>query len=126
LAEAQDCSNNFQNLHQRTNLTKCDFHDFLSSSAPNLCSKRIDSIINFHGVERHNALTGPIVKTYLLVIIVMRVMRHVLTVSRFYRQSLQSLREGDSFNGKRCGEALLVSPASSDVDSPNWVHGTFS
>ena len=43
-----------------------------------------------------------------------------------YRQSLQALRKGDSSNGNRCNEALLVSLAGSDVDSQNWVQGTFS
>lgn len=43
-----------------------------------------------------------------------------------YRQSAQALKKGDSSNGNRCNEALLVSLASSDVDSQNWVQGTFS
>ena len=43
-----------------------------------------------------------------------------------YRQSLQALRKGDSSNGNRCNEALLVSLAGSNVDSKNWIQGTFS
>lgn len=38
---------------------------------------------------------------------------------------MQALKEGDSSNGQRCAEALLVSLTSSDEDAPNWVYGVF-
>ncbi|KAG6625660.1 hypothetical protein CIPAW_16G113700 [Carya illinoinensis] len=48
------------------------------------------------------------------------------SITNFLGQSLQALKEGDSSNGQWCAEALLVSLASSDVNTPNWVYGTFS
>ncbi|XP_057969781.1 probable receptor-like protein kinase At1g80640 isoform X2 [Malania oleifera] len=48
----------------------------------------------------------------------LRCSRHSVNVVS-YRQALQALGEG-------CAEALLISLASSDTDSANWVHGTFS
>ncbi|KAJ6958236.1 hypothetical protein NC653_040013 [Populus alba x Populus x berolinensis] len=57
LNEAQDCTNTFQNLHNRTNLSTCELQDFISSSkTPNLCSKDVDSAMNLLGVERFSAL----------------------------------------------------------------------
>ncbi|KAG2665102.1 hypothetical protein I3760_16G114200 [Carya illinoinensis] len=108
--EAQDCFNTFQSLHQRTNLNKCEIQQFISSSTPNLCSKGVDSITNFLGFERYSAVYD----------------ETCFNCVCSYRQSLQALKEGDSSNGQRCAEALLVRLASSDVNTPNWVYGTFS
>ncbi|XP_031266320.1 cysteine-rich receptor-like protein kinase 26 [Pistacia vera] len=45
-----------------------------------------------------------------------------------FRESLKILEEKtrDNSERKECGEALLLSLVSSDVNSPNWVPGTFS
>ena len=44
LNEAQDCTNTFQNLHNRTNLSTCELRDFISSSRATILSpSRFDS-----------------------------------------------------------------------------------
>ena len=55
LPEAKDCSNTFQNLHQSSNLAKCELQDLIYSSTAELCSSTIDAIISFLGIERYNA-----------------------------------------------------------------------
>uniref|UniRef100_A0A7N2L2B3 Protein kinase domain-containing protein n=1 Tax=Quercus lobata TaxID=97700 RepID=A0A7N2L2B3_QUELO len=121
LAEAKDCSNTFQNLHRSSNLAKCELQDLISSTAE-LCSSTIDSIISFLGIERYNAFRSNCTNLYAGNYSDETCFNCVMS----YRQSLQALRKGDSSNGNRCNEALLVSLASSDVDSQNWVQGTFS
>ncbi|KAK9275365.1 hypothetical protein L1049_022629 [Liquidambar formosana] len=121
-AEAQDCSTTFQSLHNRIDLSSCGLQNFISASTINSCSKDVDSVINALGNERYNALQSNC---------------GGLSSANYsddacfnclgsYRESLQALREADGSNGRGCGEALLVSLASSNIDSPNWVHGTFS
>lgn len=122
LAEAKDCSNTFQNLHQSSNLAKCELQDLISSSTAELCSSTIDSIISFLGIERYNAFRSNCTNLYAGNYSDETCFNCVMS----YRQSLQALRKGDRSNGNRCNEALLVSLASSDVDSQNWVQGTFS
>ncbi|XP_065638777.1 G-type lectin S-receptor-like serine/threonine-protein kinase At1g61480 isoform X3 [Quercus suber] len=122
LAEAKDCSNTFQNLHQSSNLAKCELQDLISSSTAELCSSTIDAIISFLGIERYNAFRSNCTNLYANNYSDETCFNCVMS----YRQSLQALRKGDSSNGNRCNEALLVSLASSDVDSQNWVQGTFS
>ncbi|XP_040998248.1 probable LRR receptor-like serine/threonine-protein kinase RKF3 [Juglans microcarpa x Juglans regia] len=120
--EAQDCFNTFQSLHQRTNLNKCEIQQFISSSTPNLCSKGVYSITNFLGFERYSAVQSnckDLSASYYSD-------ETCFNCVSSYSQSLQALKEGDSSNGQRCAEALLVSLASSDVNTPNWVYGTFS
>ncbi|CAK7338214.1 unnamed protein product [Dovyalis caffra] len=124
LTEAQDCTNTFQNLHNKTNLSICKLEDFISSSkTPNLCSKDVDSVIDLLGAERFNALQSNCKN---------------LSASNYnddacyscvlsYRESLQALKQsGDIPNGEKCGEALLVSLSSTDADSANWIPGIFS
>ena len=122
LAEAKDCSNTFQNLHQSSNLAKCELQDLIYSSTAELCSSTIDAIISFLGIERYNAFRSNCTNLYASNYSDETCFNCVMS----YRQSLQALRKGDSSNGNRCNEALLVSLASSDVDSQNWVRGTFS
>lgn len=122
LPEAKDCSNTFQNLHQSSNLAKCELQDLISSSTAELCSSNIDSIISFLGIERYNAFRSNCTNLYASNYSDETCFNCVTS----YRQSLQALKKGDSSNGNRCNEALLVSLASSDVDSQNWVQGTFS
>ncbi|XP_034225741.1 protein STRUBBELIG-RECEPTOR FAMILY 8-like [Prunus dulcis] len=55
-AEAQNCTNIFQNLHHRTNINNCDLQDFICSSTPNLCSNNVDSVIGLLGDDMYNAL----------------------------------------------------------------------
>ncbi|XP_038699710.1 probable receptor-like protein kinase At1g80640 [Tripterygium wilfordii] len=119
--EAQDCSESFQALHNRTNLSICEIQGFISSSTPpNLCSKSTDSVISVLGVERFSDFKSNC---------------KGLSTSNYsddacfnclvsYKQSLEAFGEGDS--SKWCPEALLVSLASGDVESPNWVPATFS
>ncbi|PQP98431.1 hypothetical protein Pyn_22014 [Prunus yedoensis var. nudiflora] len=120
-AEAQNCTNIFQNLHHRTNLNNCDLQDVISSSTPNLCSNNVDSVIGLLGVDMYNALRSNCKG--------LSSSNHSdeacfdCVVS--YRQSLQALKERNR-SGNRCAEALLVSLASSDAQSPNLVRGTFS
>ncbi|KAM4125638.1 hypothetical protein ACB094_01G325000 [Castanea mollissima] len=122
LPEAKDCSNTFQNLHQSSNLAKCELQDLISSSTAELCSSNIDSIISFLGIERYNAFQSNCTNLYASNYSDETCFNCVMS----YRQSLQALKKGDSSNGNRCNEALLVSLASSDVDSQNSVQGTFS
>ncbi|ONH98684.1 hypothetical protein PRUPE_7G261800 [Prunus persica] len=120
-AEAQNCTNIFQNLHHRTNINNCDLQDFISSSTPNLCSNNVDSVIGLLGVDMYNALRSNCKG--------LSSSNHSdeacfdCVVS--YKQSLQALKERNR-SGNRCAEALLVSLASSDAQSPNLVRGTFS
>ncbi|KAM3714348.1 hypothetical protein ACB098_01G327500 [Castanea mollissima] len=122
LPEAKDCSNTFQNLHQSSNLAKCELQDLISSSTAELCSSNIDSIISFLGIERYNAFQSNCTNLYASNYSDETCFNCVMS----YRQSLQALKKGDSSNGNRCNEALLVSLARSDVDSQNLVQGTFS
>ncbi|BBH08600.1 STRUBBELIG-receptor family 8 [Prunus dulcis] len=55
-AEAQNCTNIFQNLHHRTNINNCDLQDFICSSTPKLCSNNVDSVIGLLGDDMYNAL----------------------------------------------------------------------
>ncbi|CAB4319207.1 unnamed protein product [Prunus armeniaca] len=120
-AEAQNCTNIFRNLHHRANPNNCDLQDFISSSTPNLCSNNADSVIGLLGVDMYNALRSNCKG--------LSSSNHSdeacfdCVVS--YRQSLQALKERNR-SGNRCAEALLVSLASSDAQSPNLVRGIFS
>ncbi|KAL6274998.1 hypothetical protein ACE6H2_025690 [Prunus campanulata] len=120
-AEAQNCTNIFQNLHHRANLNNCDLQDFISSSTPNLCSNNVDSVIGLLGVDMYNALRSNCKG--------LSSSNHsdeaCFNCVVSYRQSLQALKERNR-SGNRCAEALLVSLASSDAQSPNLVRGTFS
>lgn len=122
--EAQDCIVAFQNLHQRINLSRCQFQDLLSSSALNPCTDNIDSVINVLGIEKYTSfrstcqdLSG---KNYSD--------DACFNCAVSFRDSQKILEEktGDNPEGKQCGEALLLGLASSDVNSPNWVPGIFS
>lgn len=120
-AEAQNCTNIFQNLHHRTNINNCDLQDFISSSTPNLCSNNVDSVIGLLGVDMYNALRSNCKG--------LSSSNHSdeacfdCVVS--YRESVQALKERNR-SGNRCAEAVLVSLASSDAQSPNLVRGIFS
>ncbi|KAJ7955631.1 proline-rich receptor-like protein kinase PERK15 [Quillaja saponaria] len=121
-AEAQNCSSTFQNYHPKTHLAKCNLQDFISSSTPNLCSNNIDSIRYLIGNERFNAFQSNCKGLSFINYTDDACYNFV----QAYRQSLQVLKNSDSSNGERCPEALLVSLASSDVNSPNRVQGTLS
>ncbi|KAM2755077.1 hypothetical protein PS2_017136 [Malus domestica] len=56
ISEAQNCTNIFENLHNRINLNKCELQDFISSSTRDLCSNNVDQIIDLIGVETYNEL----------------------------------------------------------------------
>ncbi|XP_059635872.1 probable serine/threonine-protein kinase PBL8 [Cornus florida] len=122
-AQAQDCVITFQSLHNKTDISKCELQHFISSTGKNLCSKDVDSVINSLGVEGYSSFQSNC--------------NSLLNSTNYgddacfdclesYRQALNALKERDGTDGKGCAEALLVSLASSDIDSPTWVHGTFS
>ncbi|XP_058114319.1 probable receptor-like protein kinase At1g80640 isoform X1 [Magnolia sinica] len=125
--EALECTSTFQGLHVQTNLSQCQFQDFISSSSDSTCSKDVRSILESLGVERFDALRSSCKD---------------LTVDSYsdnacfscvteYRRSLEALEEGNggevgTWSQNVCPEALLVSLASSDVGSVNWVRALFS
>lgn len=120
--EAQNCTNIFENLHNRINLNKCELQDFISSSTRDLCSNNADQIIDLIGVETYNELLFNCKD--------LSIRNHSDEVCFdcvvSYRKTLQALKERNRSSDKGCAEALLVSLASSDVQSPNFVQGTFS
>lgn len=120
--EAQNCTNIFENLHNRINLNKCELQDFISSSTRDLCSNNVDQIIDLIGVESYNELRFNCKD--------LSSRNHSDEVCFdcvvSYRKTLQALKERNRSSDKGCAEALLVSLASSDVQSPNFVQGTFS
>uniref|UniRef100_A0A7N2R064 Protein kinase domain-containing protein n=1 Tax=Quercus lobata TaxID=97700 RepID=A0A7N2R064_QUELO len=89
LAEAKDCSNTFQNLHQSSNLAKCELQDLISSSTAELCSSTIDAIISFLGIERYNAFRSNCTNLYASNYSDETCFNCVMS----YRQSLQALRK---------------------------------
>ncbi|KAM1089715.1 hypothetical protein ACFX1X_017717 [Malus domestica] len=122
ISEAQNCTNIFENLHNRINLNKCELQDFISSSTRDLCSNNVDQIIDLIGVETYNELR------FNCKDLSSRNHRDEVCFDCVvsYRKTLQVLKERNRASDKRCAEALLVSLASSDVQSTNFVQGTFS
>ncbi|KAB2618787.1 protein STRUBBELIG-RECEPTOR FAMILY 8-like [Pyrus ussuriensis x Pyrus communis] len=120
--EAQNCTNIFENLHNRINLNKCELQDFISSSTRDLCSNNVDQIVDLIGVESYNELRFNCKD--------LSSRNHSDEVCFdcvfSYRKTLQALKERNRSSDKGCAEALLVSLASSDVQSPNFVQGAFS
>ncbi|CAN6540605.1 unnamed protein product [Malus baccata var. baccata] len=122
ILEAQNCTTIFENLHNRINLNKCELQDLISSSTRDLCSINVDQIIDLVGVETYNELR------FNCKDLSSRNHRDEVCFDCVvsYRKTLQALKERNRSSDKRCAEALLVSLASSDVQSPNFVQGTFS
>ncbi|XXG51864.1 hypothetical protein AAC387_Pa03g0334 [Persea americana] len=125
--QALECNAVFQGLHTRTNLSTCKFQDFISSSTSSKCSTDVNATVGLLGIERFGGLRSSCEN---------------ISKNRSsdegcfnclvsYRRSLQALedaneREGSTPGRSVCAEALLVSLASSEVASKEWVHGLFS
>ncbi|RWR75456.1 proline-rich receptor-like protein kinase PERK15 [Cinnamomum micranthum f. kanehirae] len=125
--QALECNAVFQGLHTRTNLSTCKFQDFISSSTCSKCSTDVNAIVGLLGIERFGDLRSSCEN---------------ISKNRSsdegcfnclvsYRRSLQALedangREGSTPGRSVCAEALLVSLASSEVASKEWVQGLFS
>ncbi|KAG9456313.1 hypothetical protein H6P81_000821 [Aristolochia fimbriata] len=128
-AQAEECSEAFQSLHNRTDLKKCRLTDFIAlSAAMGICSKDVNSIASFLGLERFGALQSSC---------------SILNTDGFsdeaclkctdsYKESLEILEQGNGGNADHvmtqafCSGALLVTVASFDVGSSSSVHGLFS
>lgn len=126
-SQAFECSAAFQGLHARTNLSNCKFQDFISSSASRTCSTNVDAIVGSLGTERIGGLRSSCQNmskdSYSD--------EGCFNCLVSYRRSLQALEdvnggEGSTPGRSLCAEALLVSLASSDVGSMEWVQGLFS
>lgn len=125
--QALECNAVFQGLHTRTNLSTCKFQDFISSSTSSKCSTDVNATVGLLGIERFGGLRSSCEN---------------ISKNRSsdegcfnclvsYRRSLQALedaneREGSTPGRSVCAEALLVSLASSEVASKEWVQGLFS
>ncbi|XP_068652766.1 protein STRUBBELIG-RECEPTOR FAMILY 8-like [Aristolochia californica] len=126
--QAVECTELFQNLHNRTDLSSCRFPDFLSLSTPiGVCSRDVNSIVGFLGGESFGALQSNcgLLRTDSFSD------DACLKCTDSYKRSLEVLEQGDGgktdpMNRAFCSGALLVTLASFDVGSSSWVDGLFS